>query len=76
MKMYLAIAASALALSAAPALAESEHDFPLTMAEFMEAYPEVTPEQFAEIDTAGDGMVSEEEYTAAQEAGLIGDDEG
>ena len=76
MKKHLAIIASALALSAVPALAESEHDFPLTMAEFMEAYPEVTPEEFAEIDTAGDGMVSEEEYAAAQEAGLIDDRDG
>ena len=79
MKKHLAIAASVLALAAAPALAgsqgDSEHDFPLTMAEFMAAYPEVTPEEFAEIDTDGDGQVSEEEYEAARDAGLIGNDE-
>ena len=79
MKKHLAIAASVLALAAAPTLAgshgDAEHDFPLTMAEFMAAYPEVTPEEFAEIDTDGDGQVSEEEYEAARDAGLIGNDE-
>ncbi len=79
MKKQLAIAASVLALAGVPALADNHgdggHDFPLTMAEFMAAYPEVTPEEFAEIDTDDDGQVSEEEYEAAHEAGLIGDDE-
>jgi hypothetical protein len=81
MKKHLAIAASVLALAAAPALADShddaEHEFPLTMAEFMAAYPDVTPEEFAEIDADGDGQVSEDEYDEAREAGLIddGDDE-
>lgn len=77
MKKHLAIAASVLALAAAPALADShgeaEHEFPLTMAEFMVAYPDVTPEEFAEIDTNDDGEISEQEYEDAREAGLIGD---
>ena len=38
----------------------------------MENYPEVTPETFFLIDTDGDGEVSEEEYEAAVEAGLVG----
>lgn len=79
MKKHLAIAASVIALAGAPALADTygdaDHDFPLTMAEFMAAYPDVTPEEFAEIDADGDGEVSEEEYEDAREAGLIGDDE-
>jgi hypothetical protein len=79
MKKHLAIAASVIALAVAPVLADShgdaEHEFPLTMAEFMAAYPDVTPEEFAEIDSDGDGQISEEEYEEAREAGLIGDDE-
>ena len=43
------------------------------MEEFLAAYPEVTPEDFALIDSDGDGEVSEEEYESAQEMGLIGD---
>jgi hypothetical protein len=76
MKKHLAIAASVIALSAAPALADNhdaDHEFPLSMAEFMAAYPDVTPEEFAEIDTDGDGQISEEEYDDAREAGLVGD---
>ena len=79
MKKHLAIAASVIALAAAPAMADShgdaEHEFPLTMAEFMAAYPDVTPEEFAEIDADGDGQISEEEYEEAREAGLIDHDE-
>lgn len=71
----LAIATCALALMAFPALAEetTEHQFPLTMTEFMVAYPEAAPEDFDAIDTDGDGEISEEEYNAAHDAGLIGD---
>ena len=77
MKTKIVVIASAFALAATPLLADSDHDFPLTMEEFMEAYPEVTPEQYSLIDTAGDGEVSEEEYESAKEMGLITDrDEG
>ncbi|WP_296478097.1 EF-hand domain-containing protein [Roseinatronobacter sp.] len=76
MKKQFAIAASVMALAATPLLADmhedAEHEFPLTMDEFMEAYPEVAPEQFMLIDTDGDGQVSEEEYDSAREAGIIG----
>ena len=76
MKKQFAIAASVMALAATPLLADmhedAEHEFPLTMGEFMEAYPEVAPEQFMLIDTDGDGQVSEEEYDSAREAGIIG----
>jgi hypothetical protein len=79
MKKHLAIAASVIALAGAPALADShdaaEHEFPLTMADFMMAYPDVTPEEFDQIDTDGDGQVSEDEYNEARESGVIGDDE-
>jgi len=71
----LAIATCALALMAFPVMAEetTEHQFPLTMTEFMVAYPDATPEEFDLIDTDGDGEVSEEEYNAARDSGLIGD---
>lgn len=71
----LAVAASALALMSAAALAQDNaatHEFPLTQGEFLAAYPEVTMEDFALIDTNGDGEISQEEYQAAEEAGLIG----
>jgi len=73
MKKQFAVVASVFALTAVPAFAETDHDFPLSMDEFMEAYPEITPEQFTLIDSDGDGEVSEEEYESAQEMGLIGD---
>jgi hypothetical protein len=72
----LAIATCALALMSFPVIAEetTEHQFPLTMTEFMVAYPDAAPEDFDMIDTDGDGEVSEEEYNTARESGLIGDD--
>ena len=64
MKTHLAIAASIIALATAPALAGShdahDHEFPLSMEDFMTAYPDTTPDEFAVIDSDGDGMVSED----------------
>lgn len=80
MKSKLAISASVIALAVSPVFADTygdtDHEFPLTMDEFLEAYPDVTPEEFSEIDTDGDSQVSEEEYDAARDAGLIGDGDG
>lgn len=76
MKMHLAIAASAFALIAAPVLAQDaagEHEFPMSRADFMAAYPELTPEEFPQVDADGDDEVSQEEYDAAREAGVIGE---
>ncbi len=72
----LAIATCALALMSFPALAQdaTEHHFPLTMTEFMVAYPDATSDDFDQIDTDGDGEISEDEYNAARESGLIGND--
>lgn len=74
----LAVAAAALTLLATPLLAQDApaHEFPLTMSAFLEAYPDTTPETFALIDANGDGEVSQEEYTAATEAGLVTATEG
>ena len=77
----LAIATCALALMSFPVLAQdatdtqdaTEHEFPLTMTDFMVSYPDVTPDQFGLIDTDGDGEVSEEEYNTARDGGLIAD---
>ncbi|MGY6548965.1 MAG: hypothetical protein ACXIU7_08165 [Roseinatronobacter sp.] len=71
MKTKLAVVASLCAFAAAPLLAETGHDFPLSMDEFMAAYPEVMAEEFALIDSDGDGQISEEEYLSAQEMGFI-----
>jgi len=72
----LAVATIALAMMSFPALADETpvHQFPLTMTEFMVAYPEAGPEDFDMIDADGDGEISEEEYNDAVADGLIGDD--
>lgn len=71
----LAIAACALAMLSVPAMAQdAEHEFPMTMSDFMMAYPDATPETFDLVDADGDGEISEDEHTAATEAGLIDDE--
>lgn len=76
----LAIATCALALMAFPALAQdatdptTEHQFPMTMTDFMVAYPDASPDDFDQADTDGDGEISEDEYNAARDSGLLGDD--
>lgn len=78
----LAIATCALALMSFPALAQdagdatdaTEREFPMTMTDFMVAYPEAAPDQFDQVDTDGDGEISEEEYNAARDSGALGDD--
>lgn len=72
----LAIATLALAMMSFPALADETpaHQFPLTMTEFMVAYPDAAPEDFDMIDADGDGEISEDEFNDALATGLIGDD--
>ena len=43
----------------------------LTMDEVQASYPEVTADQFSQVDINGDGAVDDAELTAAQEAGLM-----
>lgn len=75
MKKMIATAVSALVLGSGMALAQMAEG-PWTMEEFMVAYPEVTPEIFAEIDTNNDGLIDEDELEAAVEAGLVAPSEG
>ncbi|MGY6632637.1 MAG: EF-hand domain-containing protein [Alkalilacustris sp.] len=71
---------AALALTGTAALAQAQPevqpDFPWTEQEFMEAKPDATPEQFAEIDADGDGAITEAEYDAAVAAGIVEDIRG
>ncbi len=75
MKTLFATTFSALVLGSGMAIAQMA-DGPWTMEEFMAAYPEVTPEVFAEIDTNNDGVIDADELKAAVEAGLVAPSEG
>ncbi len=80
MRKALATAAASLALVASMAVAHAqeaaEPEMPWTLGEFMTVFPEAPVELFNEIDTAGDGMITEEELQAAVDAGLIEDPRG
>lgn len=72
----LAITASALAMMMSSAAVAEMHDDdeaagPWTMEEFMMEFPEVTPEEFVQIDQDGTGMITGEELEAAIEAGIV-----
>ncbi len=74
----LAITTSALAMMMSSAAVADMHDDadaagPWTMEEFMMEFPEVTPEEFEQIDQDGTGMITEEELEAAIEAGIVDD---
>jgi hypothetical protein len=77
-RSFLALAGAAtLALSAAllPAREAGATDIalPWTLAEFVMIFPEAPIELFNDIDTDGDGEISEAELDAAVAAGLIED---
>lgn len=66
---------------ALPAMAQ-ENDFEtldangdgfVTMAELQAVMPEVSVDAFMEADTNADGALSKEEFTAAQEEGILPD---
>jgi hypothetical protein len=42
-----------------------------TMDEVQAAYPDMTADQFSEIDVNGDGAIDDAEMTGAQDAGLL-----
>ncbi len=74
-KTLLSISAI-LGLSAAPLMAETMIDDTdssgtYSMEEMQVAYPDLTEEQFAEVDTDESGDVTPEELTAALEAGVL-----
>jgi len=65
-----------LGLSAAPLMAETmiedtDSSGTYSMEEMVVAYPDLTEELFAEVDTDESGDVSPEELTAALDAGVL-----
>lgn len=65
-----------LGLAATPLLAETmvqdaDDNGSFSMEELVVAYPDLTEALFAEIDADGSGEVTEEELTAAIDAGVI-----
>ncbi len=51
-------------------------DGAISMEEIKQVHPDVTEEVFAAIDADADGSVSEEEYQAAVEAGVLAKKDG
>jgi len=65
---------AALALAASQALAapvDSDGNGMFSMEEMSEAYPDLTEEQFADIDANEDGEIDQTELNEAIEAGTI-----
>ena len=75
----ITMTASAIALLIAAPLAaqdaamveDTDGNGTFSMEEMLVAYPELTEEQFAEIDTSADGEVDATEWEAAVGAGLL-----
>ena len=67
--------ATAIALTATGAFAAGEMDTDgdgaVSFSELVAVHPDVTEETFLSIDTNADGLASEEELTAAMDAGLL-----
>lgn len=79
MKKILMTAVATLALTA-PAWAQADLDANgdgvVTLDEVQAVNPDVTAEDFSEMDTDSDGVLSPEEVSAAEEAGQLGGDAG
>lgn len=73
MKRLLAVL-GVVVLAGAAAVAQTGEG--MTLAEFLERFPEGTPDIFETLDADDDGLVTEEELEAGVEAGLIEDTEG
>jgi hypothetical protein len=76
MKNVVLTLGTMFALTAGAALAQvtvedTDGNGSYSMEELMVAYPDLTEDLFGEIDADGDGEVSPEELTAAQEAGQL-----
>ncbi|MCV2868597.1 EF-hand domain-containing protein [Defluviimonas sp. WL0002] len=73
-KFVLALGAMAAIASAANAqtvVTDADGNGTYSIEELTAAYPDLTPELFAEIDANADGAVDADELAAAQEAGKI-----
>ena len=71
MKTMLTALAATLALSAPGWAQDADGDGNVTLEEFQEAYPDLTAESFASMDTDGDGVLSAAEVQAARDGGLL-----
>ena len=70
----LLLGAAALVASQAVAstdLVDTDGNGSYSMEEMVAAYPDLSAEQFAEIDADGNGEIDETELTEAVESGLI-----
>ncbi len=76
--IILALGMGALATSAFADMAalDANGDGMLTVDEVQAAYPEVTADQFSQIDVNGDGAIDDAEMGEAQANGLLPADEG
>lgn len=73
-KFVLALGAMAAVASAANAqtvVTDTDGNGTYSIEEMTAAYPDMTPELFAEIDANADGAVDADELAAAQEAGMV-----
>lgn len=64
------------ALPAYAMTADANGDGAISMEEIKQVHPDVTEDVFAAIDADADGSVSEEEYQAAVEAGVLAKKDG
>ncbi|KIC49221.1 hypothetical protein RA29_12725 [Tateyamaria sp. ANG-S1] len=66
-----ALSVPALAAAEIPADIDTDGDGVLTIDEVQASFPEVTSDGFSAMDLNADGVLDEDEVTAAQEAGLM-----
>lgn len=66
-----ALAAFAVQTSAATMVEDTDGNGTYSMDEMAVAYPELTADDFAEIDADASGEISPEELTMAMEGGLL-----
>ncbi|RKT32489.1 EF hand domain-containing protein [Roseovarius halotolerans] len=55
---------------------DADGDGAVTMSEFQQAYPDAEAGTFSAVDTNADGSLTEEELTAAMEAGKLPEKSG
>ncbi|MFV0493178.1 MAG: EF-hand domain-containing protein [Pseudorhodobacter sp.] len=65
------LAAPVMAQVAAEDIADADGNGLWSMEELQVAYPDLTEEAFAQIDTSADGQIDRAEYDAAVEAGAF-----
>ncbi|MEQ8291926.1 MAG: EF-hand domain-containing protein [Roseovarius sp.] len=71
--IFAFVAPTAVLAEDASASMDADGDGAVTMSEFNEAMPDAGTEVFAEIDADADGTLSDEEISAATDAGVLPD---